>query len=188
MKLQRVRRLRAYALEEEQGDEWECFLEYHRKLLNHRVEHREWLTEEVEYERKLEEWTKENKKDHEEYILEDAKRLYQERYKSCFEEDYQCTTQRVEEHEAEALEDGPGKYPLPDLHEEVLRRRIDALRVKLFQLLGEKKSVVLDQAQQYRILSRNGGNEMDFTMDVLGPGYYSIEGKYVLPHQSKSLR
>ena len=185
MKLQRVRRLREYALEE-QGDEWECFLEYHRKFLNHRVEYREWLTEEGEYERKLEEWTEENEKDHEEYIMEEAKGLYQERYKFSFDEDYQCTTRRVEE--PEALEDCAGKYPLPDLHEELLRRRIDGLRMNLFQLLEQKESVVLYKAQEYGILSRNGGNEMDFTVEVLGSGYYNAEGKYVLPRQSKSIR
>ena len=39
----------------------------------------------------------------------------------------------------------------------------EVLKMNLFQLLEQKESVVLYKAQEYGILSRNGGNEMDFT-------------------------
>ena len=58
--------------------------------------------------------------------------------------------------------------------------------MELFQSFEQEESVVLDKAQQYGILSRNGGNEMDFKVEVLGPGYYGAEGEYVQPGQPKS--
>ena len=139
------------------------------------------MSQERGYERKLKEWTEEYEKNRDEQIMDEAKGLYQERYKSSFEEDYHCTTQQQVKEPKEPLNGDRtvGKYPSPNLNEEALRPRIDSLKAELFRLIEKKESVVLNKAQQYGIFSRNGGNEMDFTVEVLGPGYYGAEGEYV---------
>ena len=157
----------------EDSDEWDAFLRYNHKIVDHQFKLAEWDCNNRNYERKLDLWSQSEPT--EEQVIDLAKFRYRKRWKCHYSPGGENSDQPpVRTHRPTPS----GLYPSPNLRLSSLEPRVLSLKVHLVEIFNEvHPSRFLQMAKDGGWLGHLGSREMDCAgLDFCHTGYYGSRG------------